>query len=157
MLKGLRSLLATLTGPGQAGSTADDDPRVAAAALLFHLMDADGVRDETEQAKLRTLLRDAYGLDDDELDTLLTAGEQAEAEAVDLHGFTSVLMRHWSLDQRIEFVGQLWALVFADGAMHELEDHTLWRVADLLGIDGRDRVEARRRADAAARAVQNQG
>ena len=157
MLRGLRSLLATLAGPGQAGSTADDDPRVAAAALLFHLMDADGVRDETEQAKLRILLRDAYGLDDDELDTLLMAGEQAEAEAVDLHGFTSILMRHWTHDQRIEFVGQLWTLVFADGAMHELEDHTLWRVADLLGIDGRDRVEARRRAAAAARPLQEQG
>jgi uncharacterized tellurite resistance protein B-like protein len=133
------------TGPGRART---DDPRVAAAALLFRVMDADGVRDAAEEGALRAVLRDAYALNDEELQTLIAAGEQAEAEAVDMHGFTSVLMRHWEEAERREFVGLLWDIVFADGELHELEDHTLWRVSDLLGIDSRDRVEARRRAAA---------
>lgn len=157
MLQGLRSLLATLAGPGGSWQPGKEDPRVAAAAILFHLMDADGIRDGSEERKLRLLLSEAFRLDAEELDALLSAGEEAEAEAVDLHGFTSILMRHWNTEQRTEFIGQLWGLVFADGHLHELEDHTLWRVADLLGIDGRDRVEARRRAAAAARTLQDQG
>lgn len=144
----LRSLLGTLAGDG--GGTPQrpsaDDPRVAAAALLFHVMDADGVREEAEHARLRAVLAQAYGLDDGALDALLQAGEAAEAEGVDLYRFTSVLMRRWSAEERTAFVGLLWEIVFADGELHELEDHTLWRVADLLAVDTRDRVTLRRAA-----------
>jgi len=143
----LRTLLGTLAGDGGgAPARRADDPRVAAAALLFHVMDADGVREESEHARIRALLAEAYGLDDGALDELLEAGEAAEAEGVDLYRFTSVLMRRWSAAERIEFIGLLWEAVFADGELHELEDHALWRVADLLAVDTRDRVTLRRAA-----------
>lgn len=150
MFQGLRSFLSRAAAPHRALPAADD-PRVAAAALLFHVMDVDGIREAAEQDALRSALRDAYALDDEELHALLSAGEQAEDEAIDMHGFTSVLLRHWDERERVEFIGLLWDIVFADGELHELEDHTLWRVADLLGVDGRERVEARRRAAAQAR------
>lgn len=149
MFQGLRSFLARVSAPHGALRPGADDPRVAAAGLLFHVMDADGIRDPAEEQALRSVLADAYGLDEEALDAILSAGEQAEADAVDMHGFTSVLMRHWDETERREFIGLLWEIVFADGELHELEDHTLWRIADLLGIDGRDRVEARRRVAAA--------
>ena len=38
----------------------------------------------------------------------------------------------------------MWEIVYADGELHELEDNVVWRVAELIGVDRRDRVEARR-------------
>jgi uncharacterized tellurite resistance protein B-like protein len=37
-------------------------------------------------------------------------------------------------------------MVFADGNISEFEDNVMWRVADLLGVSNRDRIELRREA-----------
>lgn len=123
----------------QAGSSADD-PRVAAAALLFHVMDADGVRDEEERQRLKDGLSRSYGVTGAELDALVKAGEEADREAVDLYAFTSVLKNELDEEARAEFIRLMWEVVFADGEMHELEDNMVWRVAELMGVSNRVRV-----------------
>jgi hypothetical protein len=37
----------------------------------------------------------------------------------------------------------MWEVVYADGRVNELEDNIIWRVADLLGVTTRQRVELR--------------
>lgn len=122
-----------------------DDPRVAAGALMFHVVNADGVRDAAEARQLREALSRAYELHGRELERILSAAEEAEREAVDLYAFTSVLNRHLSEDERVRFVGILWEMVYADGERHELEDNVVWRVAELIGVSDRDRVTQRRK------------
>jgi DnaJ-domain-containing protein 1 len=58
--------------------------------------------------------------------------------------------------RRAALIRVLWDVAYADGELHELEDNTLWRVAELIGVDRRDRIAmrqeaARRRPDAKAR------
>jgi uncharacterized tellurite resistance protein B-like protein len=127
-----------------------EDPRVAAAALMYHVMDADGVRQDTEWERMKEILGEAYGLSGEALDRLVAAGGEADENAVDLYAFTSVLKRHLDEKARIEFVGLMWEIVFADGELHELEDHTLWRIAELIGVDRRDRILQRQKAQAEA-------
>src|SRR5690606_3079838 len=124
----------------------DDDPRVAAAALLIHVMAADGVCSDEERARLKEALSRAYDVSGTELKTLLRAAEEAEADAVDLYSFTSVLKRHLDEKARADFIHLMWEVVFADGEMHELEDNLVWRVAELIGVDTRTRVTMRQRA-----------
>ena len=125
-----------------------DDPRVAAAALMYHVMDADGVRHDSEWERMKEILAESYGLTGEALDRLIRAGGEADDEAVDLYAFTSVLKRHLDEKARIEFVGLMWEIVFADGELHELEDHTLWRIAELIGVERRDRILQRQKAQA---------
>lgn len=120
------------------------DATVAAAALMFHVMDADGVREKAERDQLRTLLSDRYGLSGPDLDNVLSRGEEAEREAVDLYAFTSILKRELTEEGRLELIEILWEMVYADGSWHELEDNLVWRVSELLGVSNRDRVLLRR-------------
>jgi uncharacterized tellurite resistance protein B-like protein len=129
-----------------------EDPRVAAAALMYHVMDADGVRQDAEWERMKAILSDSYGLSGEALDKLVTAGGEADEDAVDLYTFTSVLKRHLEPPQRVEFVGLMWEIAYADGELHELEDNTLWRIAELLGVDRRDRILERQKAKAEASA-----
>lgn len=147
MLERLLSLFKS--GDSEAGAAAGDDPRVAAAALMFHVMDADGDRRDDERAALKQMISQTYGLSGDDLAGVLEAGERAEREAVDLYAMTSVIRRELDEKERLTFVSILWEVVFADGHLHELEDNIVWRVADLIGVDGRDRVVLR--SEAAAR------
>ena len=113
---------------------------------MYHVMDADGVRQDAESRRDKELLSETYGLMGPELNELVSAGQQADSEAIDLYAFTSVLKRHLDEDARIRFIRILWDVVYADGELHELEDNTLWRVAELIGVDRRDRIAMRQEA-----------
>jgi uncharacterized tellurite resistance protein B-like protein len=101
---------------------------------------------DAERAKLREILKDQYGLEGDQLDAVLAAGQEAENEAVDYYRFTNDLKRHLNETERQQLVGILWDIVYADGTRSEMEDHAIWRVADLLGVSGRERIAQRQEA-----------
>jgi uncharacterized tellurite resistance protein B-like protein len=122
-----------------------NDPRVAAAALLYAVMDADGRRLEAERAALSRELADYFGESETALRDVLTAGEDAEGDAVDLYQFTTVLMRVLDAERRLAFVEMVWEVVYADGELHELEDNLVWRMCELLGVSSRDRVLLKRK------------
>ncbi|MGF9694862.1 MULTISPECIES: TerB family tellurite resistance protein [unclassified Rhizobium] len=140
-----------LTGDRPQNEFAPDDPRVAFAALCFQVMEADGRISEQEKQRLESLLRERYQLDKGHLQTLMDVGREAGSEAVDYYRFTSDLKRHLGPDECVALVGALWDLVYADGERSEMEDHVIWRIADLLGVSSRDRVLERQKV--AARTV----
>lgn len=145
MLDRLKAFINSLSDHPRRKAPQADDPRVAAAALMFHVIDADGVRDDAERRRMADMLAGAYALTGDDLERVMAAGEEADREAVDLFAFTSVLNRVLDGAAKVEFIGILWELVYADGEMHELEDNIVWRVAELIGVSPRDRVLERRR------------
>jgi uncharacterized tellurite resistance protein B-like protein len=151
MFERLFSFLKQIPGStGEDRRPGSDDPQVAAAALLFHVMHADGDQSERERDRIEQVLAETYGLGDEELSTVFAAAEEAEREAVDLYTFTSVLKRHLDEDARAEFIGVMWDIVYADGELHEVEDNVIWRVAELIGVGARDRVRLRQRAAGSA-------
>lgn len=151
MLDSLRRFLTDLTGRGDDDVFAVDDHRVAAAALLVHLAGVDGIDETEEKAALHAILEARFGLDESETAELIAAARSREAEAVDLYAFTSVLKRSLDPAGRARVVEMMWELVFADGAAHELEDNVVWRVAELLAVPARERVELKRRIAGRAR------
>jgi|SRR5581483_5121923 len=149
MLELLKSFIADFSdGVKQPHHFDDNDYRLAAAALLVHIMSIDGSASDAEQAKLRSLLQNRFALDEEKTDELIAAATQADQEAVDLYHFTRLLNRSLDDDGRKRMVEMMWEIVYADGARTEFEDNIVWRVADLLGISGRERIELRQRVAA---------
>ena len=122
-----------------------DDYRLAAAALLIHVVTVDGQEKEQEHDRLRAILRKQFDLDHKQTDALIETATAADREAIDLYRFTSLLNR--SLDEagRLRIVEMMWQIVYADGQVNEFEDNVVWRAADLLHISSRDRIAMRRR------------
>ncbi|MEP3045466.1 MAG: TerB family tellurite resistance protein [Roseibium sp.] len=144
MLNALKSFVREITfGDNGKKTFAEDDKRLAAAALLFHLIDIDGVIEDSESEKLKQILQGHYGLTDQDTEELIAAAKQRDAEAVDLYGFTSVLKRTTDEEERLAIVEMMWEVVYSDGHVHEFEDNTIWRVAELLGVSSRDRMTLR--------------
>ncbi|AYG67666.1 MULTISPECIES: TerB family tellurite resistance protein [unclassified Rhizobium] len=150
MFERFQEFLHNLTQDNPRSGFAPDDPRVAVAALCIQVMEADGKIENSEKKRLRKLLKDQYGLDGRQLEALIAAGQEAESEAVDYYRFTSDLKRHLDGAQRLELLGILWDIVYADGERSEMEDHAIWRIADLMGISDRERIM--KRQEAASRA-----
>jgi uncharacterized tellurite resistance protein B-like protein len=146
MLDRLQAFFQSMTQDRPKAVFAPNDPRIAVAALCLQVMEADGIVRDAEREKLREILKTQYELDDATLDALIAAGQDAESEAVDYYRFTTELKRQLNEEQRHQLVGILWDIVYADGNRSEMEDHAIWRVADLLGVSGRERIVQRQEA-----------
>ncbi len=147
MLDKLRNFISDVVSPsGSENRTfADDDYRLAATALLIHVISLDGEPSETEKRKLHALLEYRFELDPGTADKLIADATRVEGEAVDLYHFTSVIMRSVNEEGRLRIIEMMWELVFADGNVTEFEDNIVWRAADLLGISSRDRINLKHR------------
>jgi uncharacterized tellurite resistance protein B-like protein len=146
MLQSLKAFLAGLADAGEKTTASQDELRLAAAALLFHVIAVDGTVAPEERALLGDLLQRRFDLDPQETQRLLAAAENAEAEAVDLYHFTSVLKERLEAPDRERIIGMMWELVFADGRLHEFEDNAVWRAAELLGVPTQVRIRLKQAA-----------
>lgn len=146
MLAPLKALFSELTGgEKQVDRFAENDYRLAAAALLVHAATIDGKVSDAENAKLHAVLKSRFDLDNAATDELIAQATAAEHEAVDLYQFTSLINRTLDEAGRSRLVEMLWQIVYADGKVSEFEDNLMWRTADLLGVSSRDRIDLRRR------------
>lgn len=145
MFRSLSDFISDITG-GRQEVTAfgQDDYRLAAAALLVHVITVDGVVTDDERAVLKRVLEQRFALTGTESDSLVELAIAKDAEAVDLYAFTSVLNRALDDEGRRRIVEMMFQVAFADGTLSEFEDNLVWRAAELLNVDTRDRVEIRR-------------
>ena len=124
MLDGLRQFIADIVAPSADPDRSFDDTgyRLAATALLVHVVSLDGEPSEIEKRKLHSLIESRFKLDPG-----------------------SVIMRSVNEEGRLRIIEMMWELVYADGQVSEFEDNVVWRAADLLGISSRDRLDLKHR------------
>jgi uncharacterized tellurite resistance protein B-like protein len=146
----LSDLLRRLTGD-QANNAKlpADDARTAVAALLVIAAHADHNYEEVERGQIERVLADRYGLDPAAAAALRAEGEAAERAAMDLYRFTSVIKQGIPHEERAAVIEAMWRVVLSDRTREQHEDALMRRVTDLLGLDSRDSVDARHRAQAA--------
>jgi uncharacterized tellurite resistance protein B-like protein len=145
MLDGLRQFIADVVAPHHTPAFDETGYRLAATALLIHVISLDGEPSEREKRKLHSLIEIHFGLDPGSADKLIASATLVEGE---LYHFTSVIMREVNEAGRLKIVDMMWELVYADGAVTEFEDNVVWRAADLLAVSSRDRIELKHRVAA---------
>lgn len=121
------------------------DKKLAAAALMVHVIAADGIITQDEEDRFNAVLKEHYTVTDAETETLFNAAKLAQNDAVDIYRFTSILKNEMDESERLALVEDLWEMVYADGEVHEFEDNVVWRVAELIGIQARERMVLKQR------------
>jgi uncharacterized tellurite resistance protein B-like protein len=146
MFQAFKDFVSELAGGQKDPSRFDEgDYRLAAAALLVHVGMIDGGMSDAERAKLHTVIKRCFNLDDAAAEELIAQATTAEQEAIDLYRFTSQLNRSLDEEGRRRMVEMMWQVVYADRQVTEFEDNLIWRAADLLGVSSRERIALRER------------
>jgi uncharacterized tellurite resistance protein B-like protein len=139
----LKRLFEERLAPGAASPSPqarEHDLRLAAAALLFEVVRADGTVKAEELSVMRAAVQSTFGL----------AREEAEASrgAASLYEFTSLVDRERPFDDKKRLVELLWLVAFADAEKDAQEEHTVRQVAALLHVPHPDFIDAKIRARA---------
>jgi uncharacterized tellurite resistance protein B-like protein len=143
----LRRLTATNPAP-----LADEDARLALAALLVRIARADQNYSQAEIARIDRILQRRHGLDPVAAAKLRAEGERLEHDAPDTVRFTRAIKDAVAYEDRLGVIEALWDVVLADGARDAEEDSLLRMVAPMLGVTDQDSAQARQRVEARLKA-----
>lgn len=112
----------------------DGDYRVAAAALLVHVMTVDGHAAPIEFVVLEETLSRGFDLSLEDTRRLIEQAESAEKQEPNWTQFADVLARTLDEPARRRIVDMMWRVVLADGRMQEMEEAVVERASQLLGV-----------------------
>jgi uncharacterized tellurite resistance protein B-like protein len=126
----------------------EPNPRLSVAVLMVEAAVQDEIFCERERAMIQSLLTRRFDLTADEFAQLMAAAEEQNKQMVQLHGHTSDISDSMVMAERVELIGMLWDVAYADGTLHPDEDLLIRRIAGLISVGDRDRVFARNRAQA---------
>jgi len=69
-------------------------------------------------------------------------------QATDYFQFTSLINRHFSMDQKIRVIELMWSVAWADDELSPHERHLMRKIIDLLHVPHGDAVAAQARVRA---------
>jgi uncharacterized tellurite resistance protein B-like protein len=142
----LIDLVSEVVSPGGArDGDADEDGRLATAALLVHVARVDGAIGEAERSSLARLLMDRFGLSAVAVERLLARADRLDREVDDITALID-MMGH-SLDDlgKRDLVAMAYRVAVADGQVQEFEDDLVWRLGHLLGFGDAEIADIRER------------
>ncbi len=132
MIKALKSLFEPARRETE--ETLQHRLRLAAAALLVETARADFSQNAVELAKLEQLLASSLKLRADEVQSLVATARENVEDATSLYDFTRVINEHCTPEQKLQLIGAMWTVAYADGDADKYEEHLIRNVADLLYV-----------------------
>ena len=120
--------------------------QLACAALMIEMIHVDEQVTEQEDTKIRALLEEKFDLNETEIEELIELAHTEKHEATDYHAFTSLLNKHYSQQQKIKLIEDLWLLAYADQELDKYEEHLLRRLAELLHVPHQDFIRTKHNA-----------
>lgn len=135
MFSRLKDHLLRLASGGHTAHFAEDDYRLAAAAIAIHAVQVDGLMPPAETDSLHRSIGARFGLNDEDTEALLRAATLREREVSDLQELTGVLNRALEPAERAKVLRMVSGVMRADGALNEFEASLMERITALLELE----------------------
>ncbi len=145
MIERLKRFFTVDTGSGSSVSEKDrqHDVRVAGCALLLEIATIDGEFSDEEKDLIVKILKDEYGLDDEDALALVQDARKEVEQSIDLWQFTNLINKNYSLEEKIRIIEMIWMVIYADGRLEKHEDYLVHNLAGLLRLEHRHLIEAK--------------
>lgn len=127
----------------ESSANKEHDISLAVTAVMIEIMHIDGELEEAEHNEIIVAVEKRFGLSTDEVHKLVEKAKQAKANANDLHQFTSQIIKHYSTEERIDFLKELWQIAMADGHVDPYEEQLIRRTAELIGVYHKEFIQAK--------------
>ncbi|HID36273.1 MAG TPA: TerB family tellurite resistance protein [Ghiorsea sp.] len=116
---------------------------LAVTAVMIEIMNADDELDNNEHNAIFTAIEKRFDLSHEEVDALIVEAKAAQDKAMDLHQFTSLIIEHFSTEERIDILKELWLVAMADGKVDSYEEHMIRKLAKLIGVYHGEFIQAK--------------
>ena len=90
------------------------------------------------------LLQSYFELNADDAQSLMEIAIKEEENATDLYAYTNVIKKELALNERKKIIEMMWQIITTDENFDPYENNLVWRVAELIGISTRERVQIKK-------------
>jgi uncharacterized tellurite resistance protein B-like protein len=139
----LKDMFRSMGASGPEVEPEGDPVHLATAAILLELAHADQHLSEREEAQMVDALKETFGLTEELARKIIASADESRGRTIDHWNFTNAIRQNTDRNQRMEIVRVMWRLVLADGRLHEYEEYLVRKLADLLGIQHHEMIEAK--------------
>ncbi|MEP4148784.1 MAG: TerB family tellurite resistance protein [Halioglobus sp.] len=119
---------------------------LASAAMLIETARADFTQDKAEQATMESLLCSTLKLSEEEVKSLMEQATVKVDESISLYEFTRVINDHFTAEQKLQLVHNMWVVAWADDNVDKYEEHLIRQVAELTYVGHQDYIRSKNRA-----------
>lgn len=130
----------------QPAGNGHDPLHLATAALLVEMMRMDGGITADERVRVMHAMETKFDLRSDEIAELVRLAEEEAQQATDYFQFTSLIKNRLGPEEKERLIEHLWAVAYADGELHQYEEHLVRKLADLLYVPHKSFIAAKLRA-----------
>ena len=116
------------------------DVKLATTCLLTKVAFADEYLDPKEELIIREILADFFSIETEEISQLFKDSNQLLEKSTDIFSFGQLLNQHFTKEDKIDLIGCIFEVAFADGELHHLENHTIKKIAHILNIEHKDLI-----------------
>lgn len=132
-----KRLVSTSKSRGKDEAERQKQTRIASCALLIEMAKSDNDFSESERAKIISIIRDTFKLDEFEIEDLIFLSEQRLADENAMEEITDFIKEHFLLDEKLDLVKNLWRIIYNDDDLHSHEQAMIKQITALLEIDNR--------------------
>ena len=139
-----------IEGKSTRGKVSQEDQEqkkhVAAGVLLLEAAHIDNECTEEEMEHIVATLKDKFNLSDDCVADLLELAHDGRKQAVDLWQFTNYINQHFTKEEKLTVMEDVWRIIFMDGQLEMHEDHYAHKLANLLRLSHKEMIDAKLKA-----------
>ncbi|MAV98892.1 MAG: hypothetical protein CML81_03670 [Rhodobiaceae bacterium] len=118
--------------------------QIAVSKILVRTAKIDDEFHILEERKILDLLSKYFSLNDTDSKNLLEIGVSEEKSATDLYAYTNTIKKSLDLIERKKIIEMMWQIIVTDDNFDPYENNLVWRVAELIGISTRERVQIKK-------------
>ena len=109
--------------------------QVATAALFIEMARADGVFSVEEREQVISSLQKQFGLEAEYVNDLVELSKTQLLDSVSLYEFSSIINEHFSNDDKLELLKNLWRLIYTDQKLDKYEDRLIKIIGGMINIE----------------------
>jgi len=118
--------------------------QIAVSKILVRTAKIDDEFHILEEQKILDLLSKYFSLNDADAKNLMEIGVNEEKSATDLYAYTNTIKKSLDLIERKKIIEMMWQIIVTDDNFDPYENNLVWRVAELIGISTRERVQIKK-------------
>ena len=118
--------------------------QIAISKILVRTAKIDDEFHILEEQKILELLNKYFSLSDEDSKNLMELGISEEKSATDLYAYTNTIKKSMELSERKKIIEMMWQIIVTDDNFDPYENNLVWRVAELIGISTRERVQIKK-------------
>ena len=115
-----------------------DTLQISISALLIQTAAYDGVFDDIEKEKIKSLLKKYFDLTDEKLEELFSLSFIVNDESNDIQQFTRKLNENLDYDEKLEIIEMMWKIIIVDGRIDDYENSLIRKISGLLYVQDSD-------------------